>query len=126
MFCVLAFGLPIGFCPDETISGYADRSATYRLEELGGTAVTGRATIRFPAEGEVAGDGPCNAFRGRQTIAYPWIEMTGLASTRRACPDLALEAGYFDMLDRATLAEVSGDVLLLSDDGGLLAVFRAE
>ncbi|WP_298430386.1 META domain-containing protein [uncultured Jannaschia sp.] len=126
MLCFLAFGVPIGLCPDETISGYADRSATYVLVEMGGVDPSARATLRFPEEGVVTGDGPCNGFRASQGIAYPWIEIGEIAATRRACADLEIEAAYFAMLRAATLVEVAGDVLLLSGEDGLLAAFEAE
>ncbi|MFO6465497.1 META domain-containing protein [Jannaschia sp. KMU-145] len=126
MLCFLAFGVPVGLCPDETISGYADRSATYVLVEMGGADASVRATLRFPEEGVVTGDGPCNGFRAAQTIAYPWIEIGEIAATRRSCSDLDLEETYFAMLRTATLVEVAGDVLLLSGEDGLLAAFEAE
>ncbi|MEM7490723.1 MAG: META domain-containing protein, partial [Pseudomonadota bacterium] len=113
MLCVMFFGEPVGLCPDETVSGYADRAATYVLEEMAGAPVTARATIRFPREGEVEGKGPCNAFQASQGIAYPWIEIGPVMATRRACPDLAAEEAYFAMLRAATLVEVGGDILLL-------------
>lgn len=111
---------------DETISGYADRDTTYRLTEFYGAAPSGVVTIRFPEEGRVTGDGPCNTYAAFQTVPYPWIKIGAIASTRKACPDLDFETEYFDALRAATLAEVSGPVVILSNDAGQEMVFEAE
>ncbi len=110
---------------DETVSGYADRDATYALIEVNGAPPPAPATIRFPEEGRVEGQGPCNGYAAYQTVPYPWIKIGAVASTRKACPDLAFETLFFKSLQAATLVEVSGDVLILSDPGGLLMTFQA-
>lgn len=112
--------------PDETISGFADPGATYVLQDIDGEAIAARVTITFPAQGEVAGDGPCNAYRATQTAPYPWFALGSVASTRRACPDLALEQHYLATLGRVTLAEVSGPVLILSTADGPALVYQSE
>lgn len=115
----------LGFCaPDETISGYADREATWRLTHLGDAAFTAKATISFPDKGAVLGAGPCNSFRATQGVPYPWIEIGQIAATRRACPELDLEQQYFAALRSATLAEVSGTVLILTAEDGIELVFE--
>ena len=111
---------------DETISGHADPNALWVLENLDGSPFPARATLRFPEAGTVAGDGPCNAFRGPQGVPYPWIDIGPLAATRTACPALAAEGAFFAALEAMTLAEVAGDVLILSDDAGREMVFRRE
>lgn len=117
----LALGVLIACGPDETVSGYVDPSATYVLTALSSPtapedAPLPQATIQFPKEGEVAGEGPCNRYWGQQTVPYPWIELRAIATTRRACPDLAAEAAYIRTLSHMTFAEVTGDVLLLSNE----------
>lgn len=118
--------LPLAACADETISGYADPDATYRLAEIGGTAFPASATIAFPAEGEVRGTAPCNAWSATQSAPYPWFTLGPIAATRRACPDLAAEMLFFDTLARMTLAEVQGQVLILSSEDGTEMVFRTD
>ncbi len=39
--------LPLSACADETISGYADTGATYRLTHIGEAIFTADATITF-------------------------------------------------------------------------------
>lgn len=111
---------------DEGVSGYADRGAVYRLTELNGAPFPARATIGFPGPGEVRGAAPCNSFRARQTAPLPWFRLEDLAATERGCADLPAEAAFFEALRSMTLAEVSGDVLLLSNDAGGEMVFSAQ
>lgn len=112
-------------CSDETISGYADPDAVYRLTEIDGAVYTGTATIIFPEEGSVRGEAPCNSWFASQSAPYPWINLGPIGATRRACPDLEAERTYFDAVSAMTLAEVQGPVLILSNDAGREMVFRA-
>ncbi|MEM1388620.1 MAG: META domain-containing protein [Pseudomonadota bacterium] len=109
---------------DETISGYADRGAVYRLIEIGGQPAPADATIRFTEKGRIDGTGPCNSYAAAQTAPYPWIEVGAMASTRKACPDLAFETEFFEALQAVTLAEVSGPIVILSDPPNLELVFE--
>ena len=121
---LLALALPA--CADETISGYADPSAIYRLTELYGQSVTAHATITFPDQGQARGVAPCNSWSASQTAPYPWFRLGPIAATRRACADLVNEQRFFDALSGMTLAEVQGPVLILSNDDGREMVFRSD
>lgn len=112
--------------PDETISGYADRAANYRLLSINGAPFAPSATISFPDEGRVTGAGPCNQFQAEQSVPYPWFALGPIAATRRACPDLAAEQQFFDALAKMTLVEVSGPVLLLTNDAGDELAFQSD
>ncbi len=118
---LLTFG-----CADETISGYADPEAIYQLVEIDGEAFPASATIAFPEPGRAKGNGPCNAWSAAQTSPYPWIELGPIAATRRACPDLEAENLFFERLAKASLAEVTGPVLILTDEDGRELVFQAQ
>jgi len=74
----------------------------------------------------VAGAMPRNFLSGALTVPLPWFGVEGVAATKRACPELAEEAAFFAALERMTLAEVAGSVLILSNDAGEEMVFRAE
>ena len=113
-------------CADETISGYADPTAVYRLAEIDGSSFGPRATIGFGIAGKAAGVAPCNAWSADQSAPYPWFEIGPVAATRRACPDLEAEVRFFQALNQMTLAEVQGDLLILSNDAGSEMVFEAE
>ena len=112
--------------PDETISGYADPSATYRLTTLNGVAFTDRATIQFPEAGKIIGSGPCNSYQTTQTMPYPWFEIGPIASTRMACPASSAETTFFQTLAAMSFAEAAGQVLLLTNSDGMEMVFQAE
>ena len=113
-------------CGDETISGYADPKAIYRLVEIDGAPFTPRATIAFPEEGEARGEAPCNRWSATQSVPYPWFEIGPVATTRRACPDLDAEVQFLSALEQMALAEVLGKVLILSNDAGREMVFERE
>ncbi|MBQ0749546.1 MAG: META domain-containing protein [Roseovarius sp.] len=115
----------LGYCKDETVTGYGGAEAVWHLESLDGAAFPARATLMFPAEGELAGEGPCNRYSGRQTVPYPWFAAQDVTATKRACPELAEEALYLTALAEMTLVEVLGDVMILSNDAGREMVFRA-
>ncbi|MEM1233348.1 MAG: META domain-containing protein [Pseudomonadota bacterium] len=122
---VLALFLGMAACAgDETISAFSPAGTVWHLSELDGAAFAARATVTFPAEGEVAGEGPCNRFTAAQAVPYPWIEIGPIAATRRACPDLAAEGAFFAALSAVSVAEVSGPVLILSGERHEM-VFRA-
>ena len=113
-----------GCLGDESVSGYADPTASYALQDLNGAPFTASATIAFPHKGVVTGQGPCNSYSATQTVPYPWIRIENIAATKRACPDLAAEGAFFAALQSMTLSEVLGDVLILSNDEGGEMVFN--
>jgi len=116
----LAVLLPLAGCAqDETISGFAGVGSEWRYQ--GSSA--GVVTLAFPEQGQVTGQGPCNRYFAAQTAPYPWFELGPVGSTKMACPELQAEAAYFTNLQAMTLAEVSGDVLILSNDAGDQMVF---
>lgn len=123
LFLALALGLPA--CADETVSGYVDRNAVYRLTEIDGQAFDASASISFPERGTAQGQAPCNAWSARQSAPYPWLQFGPVAATQMACKDLGAEATFFEALATMTLAEVQGPVLILSNDDGQEMVFRA-
>jgi len=111
---------------DESVSGFVDSSAVYRLEEVDGQVFGAMATLTFPEFGMLQGQAPCNAYSAQQTVPYPWFRAEALVSTKRACPDMATETAFFSGLQAMTLVEVNGSVLILSNDDGAEMVFRAD
>lgn len=111
---------------DETLTGYGAADRTWVLQEIDGAGFTASATIRFPSEGAVTGMAPCNGFSASQTAPYPWFTLTAIRATRVACLELDQEQAFFAALNGMTLAEISGDVLILSDDTGREMVFTAQ
>ena len=110
---------------DETLAAYGASDRDWQLESIDGAAFSERATIRFEDGGRVSGAAPCNRWFGTQTAPYPWFALEAIGASRMACPDLEAESAFFNALRAMTLSEVSGDVLLLSNDEGREMVFRA-
>ena len=123
MRLLLTLPLLIAACADETVSGYADPDATYRLTHIDDRAFAAMATVSFPEKGIARGNGPCNQWSAKQTAPYPWLSLEQAAVTERACPDLAAEQTFFDTLFAMTLAEVQGATLILSNDDGTEMTF---
>lgn len=121
---ILLLLLTIAACRDETPSGFARPDQIFALQEIDGTAFPARATLSFPEPGRIAGTAPCNSYAGALTAPYPWFETGPLAATRRACPDLAQETAFFAALAEMSLAEISGNTLILSNDAGRQMVFQ--
>lgn len=123
---LLLAALAIGGCRgDETLHAYGAADKTWRLVELRGTPFAAQAMITFPEPGQISGRGPCNRFNATQNVPYPWFEAGPIAATRMACPALADEAAFLTALSEASLSEVAGDTLILSDEENVLLVFKA-
>ncbi|MFY0594825.1 MAG: META domain-containing protein [Cognatishimia sp.] len=120
---LLAILLLINACVrDETLTAYG-ADGSWKLHQLNGQPFSATATIRFSEDGQIDGDAPCNAYSAVQTAPYPWFELGPILSTKRACAALGVEQTYFAMLTEMTLAEVSGNVLILSNDADQTLLF---
>jgi heat shock protein HslJ len=75
------------------------------------------------AHNKVTGFAGCNDFFGPYELSGAALSFGPLATTRKACPGeaAALEAGFLDVLARTQGWRIEGDVLLLLDDGNVLA-----
>jgi len=113
-----AFALLLAGCADAE-SPYDDPATTWVAADFAG------ATLSFPEPGRIAGDAPCNRYGATQTAEYPAFHAEGIFSTKMACPDLGLEASFFDALGKATEARREGDTLLLLDGAEALIRFTS-
>lgn len=111
---------------DETISGRTGPSDVWVLNQISEAPVAERITIRFPEQGRVTGEGPCNSYFADQSAPLPWIDLGPIGATRRACPVLALETRYFGLLEQMSLVETLGDTLLMTADDGATLTYRLE
>lgn len=109
---------------DETVRAYGGADQIWTLKELNGASFPANATLTFPKEGEIAGQGPCNRYFGAMTAPYPWFDAGPIGSTRMACPNLESETTFLTALEAATLSEVAGNTLILSNTDGLEMVFK--
>ncbi|WP_370400117.1 META domain-containing protein [Sulfitobacter sp. JB4-11] len=110
---------------DQTVRAYGADDHIWQVTELRGAPFPARATLQFPRIGQITGTGPCNTYQTGMHTPYPWFGVDGIISTKRACPDLALEAAFFAALQEASLSEVGPDTLTLSNEAGdVLLVFK--
>ena len=110
---------------DETVRAYGAADKVWILTELRKTPFTATATLTFPEAGRIAGKAPCNSFNASQDAPYPWFNAGPIVATRMACPELAAESAYLTALSEATLSEVLGDTLILSNDDAVLLTFKS-
>ncbi len=122
---ILALTFAVSCKADETARAYGAGGKTWVLTEIDGQRFDATATLSFPETGQIAGQGPCNGFSGAMSVPYPWFKTGPLTATRRACPELAAEARYFNALAEMTLIEVLGDVMILKNEQGRELLFRA-
>ena len=128
---MLCIALLIGFfglvsCDtDETVAAYGGADRVWTLTELDGAAFAPRATLTFPETGRIAGDAPCNSYRGAMDVPYPWFEVAEVVSTKMACPDLAAETEFLGALGEMAYSELVGDLMILTNDAGREMVFTA-
>lgn len=121
-------GLALSFlgCADESVTGYADRDAVYRLIEITGTEPALEADLTFPARGAIRVETGCGVYEIATDVPYPWVAMSRAVVTPRECDTRGADAVFFGEMMRVTLAEVSGPVLILTTEEGGLLVFQAE
>lgn len=110
--------------PDETVTAFASTDI-YGLRLMNGAVVQDGTTLDIGQTGRISGESYCNSYSAPQTAPYPWFEIGPVAATRNACPELAAETAYLDLLGRVALVEVSGDTLILSNTDGVELVFQA-
>ncbi len=118
--CLLLAGCGV----DETIARFAT-DGTYTLQTLDGSEVSSTITISFGPSGKVTGTAPCNSYTAHQTAPYPWFDIGPIAATKMACAALSEETAYFAALSKMTIAEVSGPILILTNEEGREMVFQA-
>ena len=111
---------------DQTLRAYADADVVWTVTELNGAPFEASATMQFPQAAVITGMAPCNSYRATLTVPYPWFASGPIAATRRACPDLDLEAAFFKALEAATISVIEGETLTLSDEDNVLLVFKAD
>lgn len=125
-WAAVILGLTLPACQgDETLTAFAQDDHLFLLAEIDGLPFPARATIDISDPGTVSGTAPCNSYSASQTAPYPWFALGPIATTRRACAELELEARFLAALAAMTIAEVAGDTLILSHTDGSEMVFRS-
>lgn len=97
------------------------RTGDWTLVELVGAAVTNAApTLRFGADGRVAGYAGCNRYHAAYTLGGETLTIGRAASTRMACPaqQMAQEQRFLELLSAVRRFDIA-------DDGSLLLIGEA-
>jgi heat shock protein HslJ len=77
------------------------------------------------SSGTMRGHGGCNTIGGTYTAAGNLVSITGIISTRMACPDMTVETGLINVLEATNVYAITGDTLVLRFDGVEVARFEA-
>ena len=115
-----------GCLKDETVRAYGAGDKVWTVQALRDTPFAAKATLRFPETGRMTGMGPCNSYATTMSVPYPWFTVGPIAATKRACPDLAAEAAFFDALRAAEFTEVHGNTMLISNENGVLLTLKSD
>jgi heat shock protein HslJ/uncharacterized lipoprotein YbaY len=104
--------------PESLLTGGA-----WRVIEIAGEAVDTEPApaITFEGNGRMTGRGPCNTFAGGYEMTGEGLVLTGVAATRRACVDEAmnaLEQRFFAMLDGRAIHQFGEDGEMRVQAGG--------
>ncbi|WP_170787273.1 META domain-containing protein [Ruegeria lacuscaerulensis] len=110
---------------DETVASYGAADQIWTLKEIDSQPFAASAQLQFHGDGKISGHAPCNSYSGTLNAPYPWFEIQDLIATRAACAGLEAEGMYFAALLAMTQSEVSGNVLILRNEGEHEMVFTA-
>lgn len=130
---LLLAALVVGCCPCRSYQKKNRRplaGTEWQLIQLGGKSVQpkeGVFTILFTAEdNRMSGVGACNRIMGTYTTdEQRSLKIGPLAGTRMACPGMDEEQAFTTALEAATHYDMDGPMLLILNNGELMAVFQA-
>ncbi len=95
----------------------------WRLVEMNGAPVAARVTAMLTEDGRVVGQAPCNRFTAAYSGRWPDLSFAPVASTRMACPDLAVETAFFAALGAVDRAAIGDDGLSFTGPDGVALRF---
>ncbi|WP_205702846.1 META domain-containing protein [Botryobacter ruber] len=82
--------------------------------------------IHFEKEdNKLKGFGSCNNFFGRYQLDGATLKLSGIGSTRMACPNMQLETKLLQALEKVTSYSISDQLLTLYQNNNAVATFRA-
>ncbi len=85
------------------------------------STTTETVTAAFGTDGSISGNSGCNTYNGTYEVSAPnRISITGVATTRKACPEdlMTLESQYLAALAASTNFVISGSTLTFRDSSG--------
>lgn len=86
---------------------------SYQLLDIDGAAIPGTATMTIAGKA-ISGQGPCNSYHTENRAAWPAVDLSPIASTRRACITEGGEGAFHAALGQVTAAERNADGLTLT------------
>ena len=95
------------------------------LTLVDGVAPGYTATLALDQPGKVYGRAPCNRYSGPRRGDLPVFRVEAVMSTKMACPEMAAEQAFFDLLTLMEHAE-QGDGVLTLTGGGHEMVFSRQ
>lgn len=84
------------------------------------------ATLNREQDGLLRGRGPCNSYSAAVTGEPPAFKIEAVQSTKMACPDLAAEQRFFDLLPQMTHAGQLDGNLTLTGNGHVMVFSPAQ
>ena len=75
------------------------------------------ATLGLQKPGVVQGRGPCNSYSAPLTADLPAFKIAEIMATKMACPDLAAEQQFFDLLRQMDHVDQTADSVTLTGAG---------
>ncbi len=94
----------------------------WRLAEIDGAAVEDDTLMVFD-DGKLTGQGPCNALQATYAYRGTAFSVDAIATTQKACANLAEENRMLDGMLMAQTAELRGERLRISSAGGPALTF---
>lgn len=103
----------------------AEYTPVWTLQTIDGAPYRAPITLSFTGPGQFAGQGPCNTYSGSAEGSLPAFHPTTIGASRMACPKLAMEQEYLQLLYAVESAELTGAGLVLTTVNGRKLVFSA-
>ena len=98
----------------------------WALTQIDGQPVAWRATINLDQPGKVTGQAPCNRYFADVISEGSSITVKPIGATRMACPDLAHESRFFELLQGLSAIDQTEAQLTLSGAGHELVFMPVE
>jgi heat shock protein HslJ len=97
--------------------------STWQVEDIdrGGIIDRSMVTVQFPEEGRITGSTGCNNYFASVSIDSSSISLSGIGTTRRACPQSLMnqEQRFLEALNSAAQVSIDDDTwLVIHDESG--------
>ena len=125
---VESFSLESGY-DDCRLPGAELTNTRWQLSALGDKTLDAsqqQPYLTLDGEGNVHGNAGCNGLNGSYQLKDDTLSFGTIATTRKACPDMAREQAFLQALKAASGLRIDGELLTLFDDNNQpLAGFQA-